>query len=507
LSQQQQQQQQQQVLTSLAAQLGDAGALFLSSQQNEQLGLGMLGMGPGSSSSSFNKDHGGLGDIASLQNGARCDMAGPLGHGSLAAAVPRSVLPLFDDTLAKEQLAAHLQQQLAQLQQQQQQQQQMALAGRLPGVAGSILDPYAEPFVSQASLAQPVGGLPAALKSIDINSFGGGALLSGSSATALQQDLLQQVSSGLGLGFGDLPSMYAPLNVNGVSVDTQLLVSPYADNWDVLGAPPLPNGMPAASLGMPSVTVPLALPAPPAVYRQKSLQSSGSTKNLQSHGSAGSSSSSSALSPAMPAVLVSSSNSSKGSSAPAAAPAAAAAAASMVASLPPLSKVCSDVPWDLRKAVDDDAKVLAAQQQQLLQLMAVLEHSHTLQVVHAAEAAAEAASAASAQEGVAGKASADSAQALFGYQLPDSGSDTWGGSSLPASGAVAGGNCISQEPSNKLFVGNIGWWVTEDDLLHWFSRFGSVINVKVSCLTGGRWALVPLGPSESSAFSKYLLNC
>ncbi|WIA17835.1 hypothetical protein OEZ85_009341 [Tetradesmus obliquus] len=75
------------------------------------------------------------------------------------------------------------------------------------------------------------------------------------------------------------------------------------------------------------------------------------------------------------------------------------------------------------------------------------------------------------------------------YRLPDSGDDTWGGSSGDAAAAavaaaaaaavVPGGSCISQEPSNKLFVGNIGWWVTEEDLLHWFSRFGSVVNVKI----------------------------
>jgi RNA recognition motif-containing protein len=69
---------------------------------------------------------------------------------------------------------------------------------------------------------------------------------------------------------------------------------------------------------------------------------------------------------------------------------------------------------------------------------------------------------------------------LFGYQLPDTGADAWGGSSSSAAlESTPGSGCISQEPSNKLFVGNIGWWVTEDDLLHWFSRFGTVMHVKV----------------------------
>ncbi len=38
------------------------------------------------------------------------------------------------------------------------------------------------------------------------------------------------------------------------------------------------------------------------------------------------------------------------------------------------------------------------------------------------------------------------------------------------------------DSSNKLFVGNIGWWVTEEDLLYWFGKFGTVTNVKVSGL-------------------------
>jgi hypothetical protein len=145
--------------------------------------------------------------------------------------------------------------------------------------------------------------------------------------------------------------------------------------------------------------------------------------------------------------------------------------------------VCSEAPWDLKKAADEDAKLMALQQAQVQKLAAVLERSKTLQRVHAAaaaaaEAAEASASAASLEPGNGDKPpAADGGQALFGYQLPDSGDDTWGGSSVPAT--IAGGSCISQEPSNKLFVGNIGWWVTEDDLLHWFSRFGTVVNVKI----------------------------
>eukprot|EP00882_Tetradesmus_deserticola_P002062 GHRQ01002210.1.p2 GENE.GHRQ01002210.1~~GHRQ01002210.1.p2 ORF type:complete len:272 (+),score=153.08 GHRQ01002210.1:116-817(+) len=163
----------------------------------------------------------------------------------------------------------------------------------------------------------------------------------------------------------------------------------------------------------------------------------------------------------------------------------------MLASLPPLSKVCSEAPWNLKKAADGDAKVLSAQQAQLQKLTAALERSCTLQAVHAAEDAEAAASAACTAAAAASRAgaadapgaSADNAAALFGYRLPDSGDDTWGSSgdaaAVAAAAVVPGGSCISQEPSNKLFVGNIGWWVTEEDLLHWFSRFGSVVNVKI----------------------------
>lgn len=35
------------------------------------------------------------------------------------------------------------------------------------------------------------------------------------------------------------------------------------------------------------------------------------------------------------------------------------------------------------------------------------------------------------------------------------------------------------EPSNKLFIGNIGHWVTEEELHHWFQKFGQVTMAKV----------------------------
>ncbi len=40
--------------------------------------------------------------------------------------------------------------------------------------------------------------------------------------------------------------------------------------------------------------------------------------------------------------------------------------------------------------------------------------------------------------------------------------------------------------SNKLFVGNIGWWVNEEDLLQWFGRFGRITGIKVNTGEGGR---------------------
>eukprot|EP00878_Enallax_costatus_P022630 GHUV01024024.1.p1 GENE.GHUV01024024.1~~GHUV01024024.1.p1 ORF type:complete len:489 (+),score=205.05 GHUV01024024.1:149-1468(+) len=393
-----------------------------------------------------------------------------LGSGSNAMSLgqPSPGLPLYGD-LAKEQLAQHLQQQLQQLQLQQQ-----GVRGRLPG-PGRALDPYAEPFVSQTgSLVPGMGGLGSNMGGMDPYT------------AALQQELLQQQQQTAlaGLQFDDASlnaaaaSMYAPLQVNGVSVDTQLLVSPYVDNWDVLGQ----SGNNALSSGSFAASAGAMGSLGGSMGSQPPLQSMGSfgmskPKSVPPRSNSGNIGSAH-LGAQGPAGLLNSSNAKAAAPAGQSAAAAAAAAASMVASLPPLSKVCSEAPWDLRKAAEEDAKTFALQQAQLQKLAAALEHSRTLQQVHAAAAQAAEASTAAAGGVDDTAAAADSAHSLFGYQLPDSGSDTWGGGSVPA--ALPGGSCISQEPSNKLFVGNIGWWVTEEDLLHWFSRFGTVVNVKVS---------------------------
>lgn len=486
-------QQQQQASGSLTAQLGDAGALFVNQQQQDQLGLGRLGaqMVPRNGLDSTGASAYGSRAAGLMQGGpdaANADHAGGFAglhaQGALTMSMgqPASAVQMYGaEALAKEQLAQHLQQQLQQLQLQD-------LASRMGG-PGQGLDPYAEPFVSQASLMQQAGGLAGGLAGMDPY------------ATALQQELQQQQQSALALQLVEeaglspgaaaaAASMYAPLQVNGVSVDTQLLVSPYVDNWDVLAqgsaagsmsgsvSVPSSSGMSAlAGVGMAAPLGQMGLGGKQAkAMPMNSLSSSsGIGSNRLNHNSSVTSMNSS--------TPTGSSSGSKGSSA---APAAAAvAAATMLASLPPISKVCSEAPWNLKKAADEDAKVMAAQQAQVHKLTVALEHSKTLQRVHAAEtAAAEAAAAvaaAAARSNGDASCSGDGSAALFGYKLPDSGDDTWGGSSGGGEAAVVpGGNCISQEPSNKLFVGNIGWWVTEEDLLHWFSRFGTVINVKVS---------------------------
>jgi hypothetical protein len=500
------QQQQQQGNSSLTAQLADAGALFVNQQQQDQLGMGRLAPPllrtprnslDNSAAAAFNAAGQGLLDPSAADPN--------LGYGQMSVAQPSPGIPLYGtsaDALAKEQLAQHLQQQL----------QLQDLANRLSGSAQG-LDPYAEPFVSQSQL---LGQHAAGLAGIDAY------------ATALQQELQQQQQqSALALQLCEdaglspaaaaaAASMYAPLQINGVSVDTQLLVSPYADNWDMLGqssaggslsgsgsAVSSSSGMSAlAGVGMAGAA--LAGPLGQLGMAGKAVKGHGALMPMSSSASSsGSGSISSArgshISACTPSSSISDSSagSKVGGVAGAAPAAAAAAAATMLASLPPLSKVCSEAPWNLKKAADEDAKVMSAQQVQLSKLTAALERSRTLQAVHAAEDAAAEASAACAAAAAASRgsssvaadtagASADNAAALFGYRLPDSGDDTWGGSSgdgvaaaAAAAAVVPGGSCISQEPSNKLFVGNIGWWVTEEDLLHWFSRFGSVINVKV----------------------------
>lgn len=40
-------------------------------------------------------------------------------------------------------------------------------------------------------------------------------------------------------------------------------------------------------------------------------------------------------------------------------------------------------------------------------------------------------------------------------------------------------NEASMMPSNRLFVGNLGWWVDEKELSDWFGKYGSIKSVKV----------------------------
>lgn len=54
-----------------------------------------------------------------------------------------------------------------------------------------------------------------------------------------------------------------------------------------------------------------------------------------------------------------------------------------------------------------------------------------------------------------------------------------GGAALAKMNGNHDPNAGSYSASNKLFVGNIGWWVTEEDLATWFGRFGQVTHVKI----------------------------
>jgi hypothetical protein len=219
--------------------------------------------------------------------------------------------------------------------------------------------------------------------------------------------------------------------------------------------------------------------------RSGSCGSNSSNGSSHGNGNGSSSSHSAGMSGPMPVMPLSNGKSngsiaaSSSSASAAAGTAEALAAASMVPAVPAVTNVCSDAPWDLKKAAEEDAKVLADQQERVEKLMAALEHSQTLARVRAAQAVCTGAAASEAAAD--SDAAAERVQpVLFGYQLPDTGADAWGGSSSSAAiESTPGGGCISQEPSNKLFVGNIGWWVTEEDLLDWFSRFGTVVHVKV----------------------------
>ena len=175
--------------------------------------------------------------------------------------------------------------------------------------------------------------------------------------------------------------------------------------------------------------------------------------------------------------------------------------ASMVVAPQPLSKVCSLKAWDLRRVAEEESQVAAEQQEQQVKLVAHLRQKRTLAE---AEAAAkqkqrkqqhQVCDAAAAAKGGDGAVDESSEQGPgFAYSLPEAGVDTWGclgggGGPSPAAAVTAeGSSCISCEPSNKLFVGNIGWWVTEEDLQRWFSKFGRVTQVKVSTARGVRWS-------------------
>jgi hypothetical protein len=163
----------------------------------------------------------------------------------------------------------------------------------------------------------------------------------------------------------------------------------------------------------------------------------------------------------------------------------------------PASKVCGDARWELKRSGSSGSGVSSgaggaggagpdAAAGSVENLKAWLESRRTLEGERlreerrAARAAARAAVGAGAPGGVApggsGAPDAGAPPAAFAYALPDAGDDTWGGA---AAAAAAAADSASSEPSNKLFVGNIGWWVTEEDLYSWFSRFGTVTGVKV----------------------------
>jgi hypothetical protein len=295
-------------------------------------------------------------------------------------------------------------------------------------------------------------------------------------------EALLDPGSQAGLG----PSFTPPLQVNGVALDPQLLVSPFADNWDMISGPQGIAGLTPQQLGGGGVRSPTAgLPGAGMAKGAASLGLHGANGHAKAlNGSCSSSSSSGSTHGGNGYVNGSSKlGSVAGLSGGAAAAgsssnepvSAEAALAAMVASLPPPPKVCSDAPWDLKKAAEEDAKVVAAQQQQVDKLLRALQRSKTLQRVEAASGAGAAAA-----DGSQAADIGSDQQVLFGYKLPDAGADAWGGAAASAAVESApGSGCISQDPSNKLFVGNIGWWVTEEDLLHWFSRFGAVVNVKV----------------------------
>lgn len=367
------------------------------------------------------------------------------------------------------------------------------------------LDPYMEGVLEAGqALGPPNPALLPSLAPVAGAALAPGLLPPAAAATTALTQLGFDVDSLSPAAAAAAASMYAPLQINGVTLDSQLLVAPFADNWDVMcaqggqaGVTPqqlaaVAAGLSAAQAGF-GVMSPraaggaangMAAPASaPHNKHHKGLPArSGSCGSNSSNGSNGYSTSASGPLSSVPLGHVSNGRSSATAAAGSGGGSAAAAlaAASVAASVPPIANVCSDSPWDLKKAAEEDAKVLAAQQGRVQRLVAALEKSETLAKVRAAQAAGGGADAASSSDAADNSKGASERMqpVLFGYQLPDTGADAWGGSSAAVENAPGSG-CISQEPSNKLFVGNIGWWVTEDDLLHWFSRFGNVVHVKV----------------------------
>jgi hypothetical protein len=421
------------------------------------------------------------------------------GYAAAAAAAALAQLTSLQSAGALAGMDPVLEQQLTRLLQLQQ---QSGLA------AQPMLDPYMEAVLEAGqALGQPNPALlpslaPLAAAVLPPATAG---LLPAAAAAATQLTQLGFDVDGLSpVATAAAASMYAPLKINGVTLDSQLLVAPFADNWDVMCAPqqlaamagtlnaghvgygvksPRSNGVSANVVGAQAA-------AGPHSKHHKALPTrSGSSGSNSSNGSNGHFNGSTPLSSQPLGHVSNGKNGTAAASANSSSTAAALAAASISAAVPPIANVCSDAPWDLKKAAEEDAKVLAAQQGRVEKLVTLLERSQTLAKVRAAQAAANPDASTSDDASSSSKSAAERAQpVLFGYQLPDTGADAWGGSSSSAAlDSAPGSGCISQEPSNKLFVGNIGWWVTEDDLLHWFSRFGNVVHVKVRVLSYLLW--------------------
>jgi hypothetical protein len=497
------QQQQQQQLAAAAA-MGDPRGLMGVNGMNGMnglngmnvlngmngLGLKQKGVGAPRPPAGYTNGNGYLNGHSPVANGTPSGAYAGLSAAAAAAAAMAQLTSLQSvgaltglDPISEQQLTRLLQLQ-----------QQTGLAGPQP-----VMDPYLEAVLEAGqAMGQPLGQPnPALLPSL--------APLAGAGLPAVAAGLLPPAAAATTaltqLGFdadGLSPaaaaaaaSMYAPLKINGVTLDSQLLVAPFADNWDVMCAQGqagvAPQQLASVAAGLAPGHAGFGVMSPRAAgahgRQQKALPTrSGSCGSNSSNGSNGHAASTSGPLSSVPLGHGSNGRSSaaatgfNGSSA-----AAALAAASMASAVPPIANVCSDSPWDLKKAAEEDAKMLAAQQGRVQRLVAALEKSQTLAKVRAAQAAAGGDGAACGNAAAASERASERTQpVLFGYQLPDTGADAWGGSSSSSALETAPGcGCISQEPSNKLFVGNIGWWVTEEDLLHWFSRFGKVVHVKV----------------------------